>query len=570
MALRAKKPELIRKRLKLLMYASSGVGKTTAAIQFPKAYIIDTEKGAQNYSDIIAKSGSVVFESCSYDDIMTEVRSLMTERHDFQTLILDSGTPLYAAVTEEAERGRGESTFKSWADADKQMRRLFNAMVALDMNVIVTSHQKTKYIKSGASLVDAGQTFDGWKRLDYMFDLALRLERQDKGKERTALVEKTRIHTFPDMERFPWSYDIMVQRYEAFAGVGAVTGASNPVALCTEDQAAELLTLMGVVNMGEDWLGKVLARAGVDAVEEMQAAQVQKCIDMIRAKVPSAQTPREEMGNFFDKRPGAVPQGGGVTAEQVVEVVEILAGKTPQQIAAAVPGLTTGETLKSPLPDGEPKRRGRPKATAAGSNPGEQTLPQASPDPKPAAAATSGSTPKAPAPSSVATPTSAAAPSKTGGSTTPVLDRSSSQEDQIPDVEEQEPLFEEDAAPPAPPAKNPEPEDPKRKSVLDHSPYLKFVDAGNDLVEGEVNDDDFNDYIMFLATKFGFYAQDKAVELCQKRRAASFTTPDRAGNFARRRSQLIAAIILGRLTPAGVVVPPITPEELKLLGLPTK
>ena len=44
MALRAKKPEQIRKRLKLLMYAASGVGKTTAAIQFPKAYIIDTEK----------------------------------------------------------------------------------------------------------------------------------------------------------------------------------------------------------------------------------------------------------------------------------------------------------------------------------------------------------------------------------------------------------------------------------------------------------------------------------------------------------------------------------------------
>jgi hypothetical protein len=96
------------------------------------------------------------------------------------------------------------------------------------------------------------------------------------------------------------------------------------------------------------------------------------------------------------------------------------------------------------------------------------------------------------------------------------------------------------------------------------------VDLGNDLVEGEVNDDDFNDYIMFLATKFGFYAQDKAVELCQKRRASSFTTPDRSGNFARRRSQLIAAVALGRLTPAGVVVPPITPEELKLLGLPTK
>ena len=56
------------------------------------------------------------------------------------------------------------------------MRCMFNAMVALDMNVIVTAHQKTKYTKSGSNLVDSGQTFDGWKRLDYMFDLCIRRE----------------------------------------------------------------------------------------------------------------------------------------------------------------------------------------------------------------------------------------------------------------------------------------------------------------------------------------------------------------------------------------------------------
>ena len=101
----------------------------------------------------------------------------MTDRHDYQTLILDSATPLYSAVTEEAEKRKGgASNYGSWADADRQMRRMFNAMVALDMNVIVTAHQKTKYTKSGSNLVDSGQTFDGWKRLDYMFDLCIRLE----------------------------------------------------------------------------------------------------------------------------------------------------------------------------------------------------------------------------------------------------------------------------------------------------------------------------------------------------------------------------------------------------------
>ncbi|HHX4254290.1 TPA: AAA family ATPase [Legionella anisa] len=48
MALRARKPETIEKRLKVLFYGDAGVGKTTAAIQFPKPYLIDTEKGAEN------------------------------------------------------------------------------------------------------------------------------------------------------------------------------------------------------------------------------------------------------------------------------------------------------------------------------------------------------------------------------------------------------------------------------------------------------------------------------------------------------------------------------------------
>ena len=44
-ALRAKKPEAVTKRLKLFMFGPAGVGKTTAAIQFPNSYIIDCEKG---------------------------------------------------------------------------------------------------------------------------------------------------------------------------------------------------------------------------------------------------------------------------------------------------------------------------------------------------------------------------------------------------------------------------------------------------------------------------------------------------------------------------------------------
>jgi len=43
--LRARKPEAVVKRLKMFMFGPAGVGKTTAAIQFPNSYIIDAERG---------------------------------------------------------------------------------------------------------------------------------------------------------------------------------------------------------------------------------------------------------------------------------------------------------------------------------------------------------------------------------------------------------------------------------------------------------------------------------------------------------------------------------------------
>ena len=48
MALRGKKPEAVEKRMKALFFGPAGVGKTTAAIQFPAPYLIDTDRGAEN------------------------------------------------------------------------------------------------------------------------------------------------------------------------------------------------------------------------------------------------------------------------------------------------------------------------------------------------------------------------------------------------------------------------------------------------------------------------------------------------------------------------------------------
>ena len=74
MALRARKPEAVQKRLKLFMFGPAGVGKTTAAIQFPNSYIIDCERGTENYDKIIARSNSVVYQTVDVHEVTAEVK----------------------------------------------------------------------------------------------------------------------------------------------------------------------------------------------------------------------------------------------------------------------------------------------------------------------------------------------------------------------------------------------------------------------------------------------------------------------------------------------------------------
>ena len=73
MALRARKPEAVQKRLKLFMFGPAGVGKTTAAIQFPNSYIIDCERGTENYDKLITAGKSVMYQTTDVHDVIAHV-----------------------------------------------------------------------------------------------------------------------------------------------------------------------------------------------------------------------------------------------------------------------------------------------------------------------------------------------------------------------------------------------------------------------------------------------------------------------------------------------------------------
>lgn len=284
MALRAVKPETVQKRLKALFYGNSGAGKTTAAISFPKPYLIDTEKGSTNdqYVKLITKNGGAVFHTTDFDELMQEVKSLLTEKHDYKTLVIDPLTTLYADLLEKSAQKRiskldpdGTSYGGHYAEANKKTKHLLNLLVRLDMNVIITSHAKNEY---GSNMAVLGQTFDCYKKLDYLFDLVF--EVQKRGKERVGYIKKTRIETFPDGETFPFSYDEIADRY----GREILERDAIAEKLASSEQVGRLRVLIDLYKEPEEIVQKWLDKANAETLDEMNESIITKLITHMENK----------------------------------------------------------------------------------------------------------------------------------------------------------------------------------------------------------------------------------------------------------------------------------------------
>lgn len=278
MALRGVKPDTIQKRLKALFYGGAGVGKTTAAISFPKVYLIDTEKGSENdqYVKLLQKNHGAVFQTSDFDELMKEVKSLLSEQHEFKTLVIDPLTTLYNDLLDKSALKNGTEFGRHYSDANKQMKNLLNLLLRLDMNVIITCHSKNEY---GQNLSVLGQTYDGYKKLDYLFDLVFEI--QKRGKERVGLVRKSRIESFPDGDTFPFSYDDIAERY----GREILERVAVAQELADVEQVREILRLIELLKVPEEVYQKWLDKSGSMRWEEMPRDAIEKCIEHLKSKI---------------------------------------------------------------------------------------------------------------------------------------------------------------------------------------------------------------------------------------------------------------------------------------------
>ncbi len=280
MALRGKKPEAIQKRLKLLMYGPPGIGKTTASIQFPAPYLIDTERGAENeqYVKMLSESGGAYFFTTSPDELIEEVTQLLSTKHPYKTLVIDPLTTIYNDLLDKGAAELGTDFGRHKGPADRKTKHLLNLLTRLDMNVIITSHAKTKYVRAKDArgkdtIVDDGQTFDCYGKLDYLFDLSLELGK--RGNERGCTVRKTRLEGFPEGETFPFSYAEIARRY----GGALLEQEARPVELATPEQAKELERLVAAIGVPSETVAKWLEKAGAETFSEMPAESIGKCIE---------------------------------------------------------------------------------------------------------------------------------------------------------------------------------------------------------------------------------------------------------------------------------------------------
>jgi hypothetical protein len=283
--LKGVKPSAIQKRLKALFYGSAGVGKTTAAIQFPFPYLIDTERGAENtqYAKLLEQSGGAIFQTTDFDELIEQCYALLTEKHSYKTLIIDPLTTLYHDMLDKAARSRindkdpdGTAFGGHYGVANKKMKTLLNLLVRLDMNVIITSHAKNEY---GANMAVMGQTFDCYKKLDYLFDLVFEI--QKRGKDRVALIKKSRIEAFPDGEVFPFSYTEVANRY----GREILERDAVAEKLAEPAQVTEIARLVDLMKIPDETTEKWLEKLSASTFTEMRASDIQKIIDQLHQKL---------------------------------------------------------------------------------------------------------------------------------------------------------------------------------------------------------------------------------------------------------------------------------------------
>lgn len=279
-----KKPEVVQpSKPKFLLSGESGVGKTFFALSFLKPVFIDVEKGGNRpqYQERLKASGGMYFGQAEgandFNEVISLVKSLIIEKHEFQTLIIDSISHLYLTEASKAEERVGNSFGKNKKEANKSARRLLRYLDQLNMTVILIAHSIDRWEYKGGESVRIGTTFDFYAKTDYILDLWCEILKGGKN----FLVRTSRIKSLPQGEVFPLSYD----RFSELYGIDIIESESKPVELATPGQLKTVSSLIKVLNASQEQIGKWFKKCDVESFEEMTSKQIVSLIELMEKKI---------------------------------------------------------------------------------------------------------------------------------------------------------------------------------------------------------------------------------------------------------------------------------------------
>jgi len=278
MSLKFKKPEPKQQRLKAMFYGEMGTGKSTCACQFPLTAYIDTEDttSKKKYANMIIENGGAVLATGDFDEILSQVKELMSTNHEFKTLVIDSLTIPYENLQSECEKVTGSEFGRHVTAANKKMKLLVNLLLKMDLNVIVCCQAKKEY---GSNMSVIGQTYSCYNRLGYMFDLVF--ETQIRGDKFFAVTKKSRIDEFPMNESFVFSYDEVIKRY----GSESIEKKVIPQELADAKQVEEAERLIDLFKISEETYSKWLEKHNAESFQELSKEAIQKIIDHLKSKI---------------------------------------------------------------------------------------------------------------------------------------------------------------------------------------------------------------------------------------------------------------------------------------------
>lgn len=285
--LKAKKPEFEPNRFRALLFGNAGSGKTHLCCSLPNTYFIDTE-GVLKYKHFVSMlrdNNSAATSIYDISDIINEVKELMTVKHDYKTLVIDSITFPYALLANmEAERLCKKTPDKEGteygANLAKSKRLTFHLgmlLTRLDMNVIVTAHEKAKYEKN----VEIGKDFDVNEKMSYALGTTMHLRLN--GNSRVAFFEKSRYSELPNkgIIDFNDGYEVLKNRF----GEDMFVRESSVEKFANKEQISELKKLISILNVPDETIQKWLTSAKSTSLEEMSAEQIGKCIVYLKGKI---------------------------------------------------------------------------------------------------------------------------------------------------------------------------------------------------------------------------------------------------------------------------------------------